>query len=179
MSQPRPVESIPETSAKPSGRRRRMLIKPGIQLRLGGIFAGISMLCLLIQFLLFTSLLTSAASRMTVGGDFLLDLIPGLLYRTLAFSLLIALPLTMLAGVYATFGITGPIHRFESYLREVVKGTQLGPCKIREGDALGELCELINTATEPVRRRQSDTSPAATASASASTKETPKTSEAA
>jgi len=162
MSQPRPVETTPEKSTRPSGRRRRMLVKPGIQLRLGGIFAGISMLCLLIQFLLFTSLLTSAASRMTVGGDFLLDLIPGLLYRTLAFSLLIALPLTMLAGVYATFGITGPVHRFESYLREVVKGTQLGPCKIREGDSLGELCELINTATEPVRRRQTDASPATT-----------------
>lgn len=165
MSHPRPSESTEtsttsstsETSAKPPVRRSRMLIKPGIQLRLGAIFAGLSVLCLLIQFLLFTSLLTNAASRMPVGGDFLLDLVPGLLYRTLLFSMLIALPLTLLAGVYATFGITGPIHRFESYLGGVVKGTQLGPCKIREGDSLGELCELINVATEPVRRRQSGT----------------------
>jgi hypothetical protein len=153
-------ESTPETPVKNAARRRQMLIKPGIQLRLGGIFAGLSILCLLIQFLLFTSLLSNAASRMPVGGDYLLDLFPGLLYRSFFLSVAIALPLTMLAGVYATFGITGPIHRFESYLREVIKGTQLGACKIRKGDSLGELCELINSATEPVRRRKVDASPA-------------------
>jgi hypothetical protein len=145
---------MPETAVKTTVPRRRMLIKPGIQLRLGGIFAGLSILCLLIQFLLFTSLLSNAASRMPVGGDYLLDLVPDLLYRSLFLSVAIALPLTMLAGIYSTFGITGPIHRFESYLREVIQGTQLGACKIRKGDALGELCELINDATEPVRRRK-------------------------
>lgn len=160
MSLPRSPESTTEASApQTSGRRRQMLIKPGIQLRLGGIFAGLSILCLLIQFLLFTSLLSSAASEMPVGGDYLLDMVPGLLYRSLAFSALIALPLTLLAGVYATFGITGPIYRFESYLREVIQGTQLGPCKLRKGDSLDELCGLINQATEPVRRRQTDANP--------------------
>lgn len=161
MSSLHSTESTPATpdTARPSARRRRMLIKPGIQLRLGAIFAGLSILCLLIQFLLFTSLLSNAASRMPVGGDYLLDLIPGLLYRSLFMSVLVALPLTLLAGIYATFGITGPIYRFESYLREVIHGTQLGACKIRKGDALGELCELINTATEPVRRRQVDARP--------------------
>jgi hypothetical protein len=162
MSLPEPTESPSATSEKSPARRSKMLIKPGIQLRLGGIFAGLTMLCLLIQFLLFTSLLTNAASSMPVGGDFLLDLVPGLLYRSLAFSALIALPLTMLAGVYATFGITGPIYRFESYLREVIKGKQLGPCKIRKGDSLDELCGLINDATEPLRRRQVDATPAGT-----------------
>jgi hypothetical protein len=154
MNHPRSNEPPPE--AKNPVRRRRMLIKPGIQLRLSGIFAGLSVLCLLIQFLLFTSLLTNAASAMPVGGDYLLDLVPSLLYRSLLFSVLIALPLTLLAGVYATFGISGPIHRFESYLRQVIHGTQLGACKIRKGDSLGELCDLINAATEPVRRRQLD-----------------------
>jgi len=147
-------ESTPETPVKTNARRRQMLIKPGIQLRLGGIFAGLSILCLLIQFLLFTSLLSNAASRMPVGGDYLLDLVPSLLYRSLFLSVAIALPLTMLAGIYTTFGIAGPIHRFESYLREVIRGTQLGACKIRKGDAFGELCELINSATEPVRRHK-------------------------
>jgi len=156
MSQSRPEESSTETAEPGRYRRRTMLIKPGIQLRLGGIFAGLSILCLLIQFLLFTSLLSNAASDMPIGGDYLLDLVPGLLYRSLFLSVAIALPLTLLAGVYSTFGITGPIHRFESYLREVIQGTQLGACRIRKGDALNELCDLINTATEPLRRRQVD-----------------------
>lgn len=134
-------------------RRRQKLIKPGVQLRLAGIFAGLTVLCLLLQWLLFSSLVTSAANRMPVGSEYLLDLVPELLTRSLLLSSLIALPLTLLVGIHATFGITGPIHRFETYLREVVRGTQLGPCKIRKGDALGELCGLINEATEPVRRR--------------------------
>jgi hypothetical protein len=135
-------------------RRRQKLIKPGIQLRLSAIFAGVSVLCLLIQWLLFSSLLAGAARDLPVGSEYLLDVVPSLLYRALGFSLLVALPLTLLAGVHATFGITGPIYRFESYLKEVIRGTQLGPCKIRKGDALGELCELINQATEPVRKRE-------------------------
>jgi hypothetical protein len=134
-------------------RRRRTLIKRGIQLRLALLFAGLSVVCLLTQWLLFSSMLANAAHKMPVGGDYLLDLVPSLLYRALAFSVLIALPLTLLVGVQATFRISGPIYRFESYLKEVLRGTQLGPCKIRGGDALPELCELINQVTEPVRRR--------------------------
>ncbi len=169
MSRPTLSETLPTSDClSDSGhelrsRRRRKLIKPGIQLRLSAIFAGVSVLCLLIQWLLFSALLVSAANDLPVGGEYLLDLIPGLLFRSILFSLVIALPLTLLAGVHATFGITGPIHRFESYLREVVRGTQLGPCKIRKGDGLGELCELINLATEPVRRREVEGEPQPTA----------------
>ena len=133
-------------------RRRQKLIKPGIQLRLSGIFAGVLMMCLLLQWLLFSAMLSNAAQEMPVGGEYLVDLMPSLLLRSVLFSFLVALPLTMAIGVLATFRITGPIHRFEMYLREVIRGKQLGPCKIREGDALGELCDLINKATEPVRR---------------------------
>ncbi len=154
MSQPQVAESSQETAAEMPSRRRQKLIKPGIQLRLGALFAGVSVLCLLIQWLLFSSLLAGAARDLPVGSEYLLDVVPSLLYRALGFSLLVALPLTLLAGVHATFGITGPIYRFESYLKEVIRGTQLGPCKIRKGDALGELCELINLATEPVRKRE-------------------------
>lgn len=152
LPRPEPQEKLEQKN--PAHRRRRKLIKPRIQLRLGGIFAGLTVICLLIQWLLFSSLLVNEASQMPVGGDYLLDLIPALLTRSILFSALIALPVTLLAGVRATFSITGPIHRFESYLRGVIDGTQLGPCKIREGDSLDELCELINRATEPVRRRQ-------------------------
>lgn len=153
-----PTPPAPESAQ--ANRRSRTLIKRGIQLRMAVLFAGLSVVCLLTQWLLFSSMLANSAHKMPVGGDYLLDLVPSLLYRSLAFSLLIALPLTLVVGVQATFRITGPIHRFESYLKEVIRGTQLGPCKIREGDALPELCELINQATEPVRRRQAEPAPA-------------------
>lgn len=147
------AETVPAPSADPV-RRSKKLIKPGIQLRLAGLFAGLSLLCLLLQWLTFSSLLSNAASEIPVGGDYLLDLVPGLLFRSLLISGLVALPLTLLVGVHATHRLTGPIYRFETYLREVARGTQLGPCRIREGDAFSELCAQINAATEPIRRRQ-------------------------
>jgi hypothetical protein len=144
-----------ETVAQPaSHRRRRKLVKPGIQLALSGVFAGVSILSLLLQALLFSSLLTSTADRMPVGGNYLIDLMPTLLLRSVLFSLGIVLPLTLAVGVLATFRIAGPVHRFEAFLRAVIQGVQLGPCKIRKGDAFGDLCELINEATEPLRRRE-------------------------
>jgi hypothetical protein len=142
------------------GRRRQHLIKPGLQLRLAAIFAGVATLCLLVQWLLFGALLAGAVHDLPVGGEFVLELVPGLLRSALLFSLAIALPLTLLVGVHASSGILGAIHRFESYLRGVVAGTQLGPCKIRKSDGLDELCALINQATEPVRRRELGRDPA-------------------
>jgi hypothetical protein len=145
---------IEPTSSPERSKRSKKLIKPGIQLRLAGLFAGLTVLCLLLQWLTFSSLLSNAASAMPVGGDYLVDLVPGLLFRSLLISMAVALPLTLLVGVHATHRLTGPIYRFENYLREVAAGTQLGPCKIREGDEFSELCAQINAATEPVRRRE-------------------------
>jgi len=156
-----PTEAVPERA-----RRSQKLVKPGIQLRLAGTFAGLTVLCLLLQWLTFSSLLSEAANSIPVGGEYLLDLVPGLLFRSLLISTAVALPLTLLVGVHATHRLTGPIYRFESYLREVARGTQLGPCKIREGDAFGELCAQINAATEPVRRRAVQSSGASSADSS-------------
>lgn len=146
----------PETAAapgKPSFRRRRQLIKPRLQLRFGLIFTGLTVLSLTLQGLLFSSMVVGVAERMPAGGEYLLDLLPGMMMRSVLFSLALAVPMTVLVGVHSTFPIIGPVHRFESYLRGVIAGDQLGPCKIRQGDDLGELCDLINQATEPVRRR--------------------------
>ena len=152
-----PTPRVEAAESAPRFRRRQKLVKPGIQLRLAGVFAGLSVLALMVQWLLFSSILTNAANRMPVGGEYLLDLMPTLLLRSVLFSLGVVLPLTMMAGIQATFRLTGPIYRFESYLRGVLQKTQLGPCKIRDGDALNELCGLINEVTEPLRRRTAET----------------------
>jgi len=162
MSQPTLAHASTEVSEERPKHafRFQKLIKSGIQLRLSGILAGVTVVCLLIQWLLFSSLLSNAAGQMPVGSEYLLDLIPTLLTRSILVSVAIALPLTLMVGIMETFRITGPIYRFESYLGEVIRGTQLGPCKIRKGDALNELCDLINQATEPVRRRAVSHGPA-------------------
>jgi hypothetical protein len=135
-------------------KRRIKLIKPRLQLRMIATFVGLSALGFLLQALLVAMLLSQTAAEMPEGGPYLMSLIPQMPIEILLMSFGMFLPLTFAVGVLVTFRIAGPIHRFEKYLTAVAKGEQLGPCRIRKGDELHELCELINQATEPVRRRQ-------------------------
>ena len=75
----------------------------------------------------------------------------------LSFGLL--LPFTFAIGVLITFRVAGPVHRFYVYLAQVIRSEEVGPCRLRKGDDLQELCELINKATEPIRRQQTKSSP--------------------
>ncbi len=134
-------------------KRRRKLIKRGLQLRLTGLLAGISLLCFGLQLLMVQLALSDAANALPSGNAALQGAIPGILWRTLLMSVLVFLPLIALVGVSATFRIAGPVYRFEQHLRSVAAGEQTGPCKIREGDELHELCDAINNAIEPLRAR--------------------------
>ena len=131
--------------------RRTKLIQPRLQLWLVTSFVGLAALGLLMQFLLLGYRLTSPSAELELGAE-VADGVPGLLLETLVFSLAVLVPIIFGIGILLTFRIAGPIHRFEQYLRSVVRGEQLGPCKIREGDRVQTLCDLINQATEPVRR---------------------------
>jgi len=141
-------------SPKRPYKRRIKLIKPRLQLRMVATFVGLSALGFLMQSMLVAMLLAKTASDMPEGGPYLMSLVPQLPIEILVMSFGMFLPLTFAVGVLVTFRIAGPIYRFEQYLGAVTRGEQLGPCKIREGDELHELCALINQATEPVRRRQ-------------------------
>ena len=68
--------------------------------------------------------------------------------------MLLLLPATFAVGLLVTHRLIGPIYRFEKYLAQVIAGETREPCRIRKGDELVELCDLINRATEPVRERQ-------------------------
>lgn len=141
-------------SAQPKRpKRRRKLIKGKLQLSLAAIFAGLSTLALLLQALAFGAMLANAANTMPVGGDYLLDMMPTVLGWSVVFSLGVVVPLTVAVGITTSFRLVGPVHRFEEFLREVIRGRQAGPCKIREKDAFSDLCGLINQATEPLRHR--------------------------
>jgi hypothetical protein len=45
------------------------------------------------------------------------------------------------------------------YLTELASGANPKPCRIRDGDELQDLCELMNRATEPLRRTESPPTP--------------------
>ena len=138
---------------RPSYLRRKKLIKPRIQLRLIGTFLSLIVLSFVLQAQLISSELAKLSLESSVVG-LPSDAIPGLVLRTLAFSCLIFIPLVLALGVLSTFRLAGPIYRFEQYLSQLAKGEYPGPCSIRKGDDLQELCDHINAAVETLRAAQ-------------------------
>lgn len=132
-------------------KRRVKLIKPSLQLKLVGTFVGMTALTLLLQYLLVTAHLTDAATRMPDGGSQLMALLPEMLTKVLLLSFLVVLPLMFCVGVLTTFRIAGPVYRFEQYLGSVTRGEEVGPCRLRKGDELWDLCDRINEATAALR----------------------------
>lgn len=132
-------------------KRRNKLIKPSLQLKLVGTFVGLSALTLLLQYLLITAYLADAATHMPDGGISLMAIMPEMSTKVLLLSFLIVLPLTFCVGVLTTFRIAGPVYRFEQYLGSIARGEEIGPCRLRKGDELWDLCDKINEATAVIR----------------------------
>lgn len=140
-------------------KRRIKLIQPRLQLKLVFVFIGMAACSMLLQFILFTSTVTDVATRLPSDGLVLVEEMPRLLYGTLLISFALFLPLMFGVGVLVTFRFAGPVYRFKVYLQQVIRGEQPDDCRLRKGDELQDLCELINQATEPLRRRGADQEP--------------------
>ncbi len=126
--------------------RRIKLIKPRFQLKLIGVFLGLSALGFLLQALHVAFRLSELASSMPEGGGHLMAVLPELPIEILIFSFGMLLPLILAVGIFVTHRIAGPVYRFEQYLGQVTRGEAHGPCKLRKGDELQDLCDVINTA---------------------------------
>lgn len=136
-------------------RRRIKLIKPRLQMKLVGVFVGLSALGFLLQSLHVGLRLSELAASLPEGGSYLMAVMPELPLEILLVSFGMLLPLTVAVGILVTFRIAGPVYRFEKYLEAVIRGEETGPCRIRKGDEFHELCELINQATASVRELRS------------------------
>jgi hypothetical protein len=135
----------------PAYRRRIKLIKPRLQLKLIGVFVGLSALGFLLQSLHVGLRMSELAASVPEGGTYLMAVMPELPLEILLVSFGMLLPLTIAVGILVTFRIAGPVYRFEKYLKAVIAGEEAGPCRIRKGDEFQELCELINQVTSAVR----------------------------
>ena len=133
--------------------RRIKLIKPLLQLKFVGVFAGVSALGFLLQSLHVGLRLSELAASLPEGGSYLVAVMPELPIEILLVSFGMLLPLTVAVGILVTFRIAGPVYRFETYLKAVLRGEETGLCRIRKGDEFHELCELINEVTAAQRER--------------------------
>lgn len=137
-------------------RRRFRLIRPKLQLRLILAFFGVSTLSLVLQYLVFLRVLAGAAEKLPNDGPILVPALHGDLWLVLALSFGLLAPATFVIGVLVTHRIAGPVYRFETWLKQVLAGETRADCKLRDGDELTDLCELLNQATATLRAGQSD-----------------------
>lgn len=135
---------------RPKFRRKRYLIKKGLQFRFIGVI-----------FLL--ALLTSIVTGWTVFttgwgllGEKLADVYPQgrLLYvlRTtnlaLVKNLLFVSPFIFLLGLLFSHKIAGPVYRIEKAIYEIANGNLALKIKLRRGDELRDIAALLNDMTE-------------------------------
>lgn len=132
--------------------RRVKLVRPKLQLRLILVFAGMCALSLTLQYILFTNIVAGVAAELPHDGPILMDQVTDLLVAGFLASFGLLLPVTFVIGVLVTHRFAGPVHRFEAFLHNVLRGEQRDDCVLRDGDELGELCRLINEATLPLRQ---------------------------
>jgi hypothetical protein len=142
--------------------RRRKLIKTSLQLRLTLVFVVLAFMAALLQVIFMNRAILSLSQKLPVGGDELLMQLPGVLGQNLALTVVVLLPLMIAVGILATHRIAGPIYRFETYLGQVARGEDVGPCRLRKGDELQELCQRINEAVTALRESSGKTAAAAT-----------------
>lgn len=137
---------------KPEQRRDR-LVRPRLQLRLILAFLAVATTALLMQFALFSSVLTTAAADLPQDGPILIERTSGIALTILLVSLGVLLPLCFFVGILVTFRVAGPLYRFEKHLEAIARGVDPGPCRIRKGDDLQDFCATFNAALTRMRDR--------------------------
>lgn len=132
-------------------KRTKRLINSGLQLKLILTFVGLACVASLFEVILLNRAVTYVAAQMPRDGGILLAELPGVLRTSVLLCLGVLVPVTIGVGLVLTHRIAGPIYRFESYLRSIVAGEQIGRCKVRDGDELQDFCELLNEAVSTLR----------------------------
>lgn len=134
-------------------KRRIKLIQPRLQLKLTGWFLSVTAIGMLLQYMLFGFFLTELAIQLPGQGAYLVAQADKMLLQALGISFVLALPLTLAVGILVTFKVAGPVYRFEEHLKSIARGEDIGPCRIRKGDELQELCRRLNSAVDALRAR--------------------------
>lgn len=145
-----------------TNRRKKYLIRPRVQILSALIVVGSVGLSLLVLTLLAqSSVATLATDHPRITREYVADLQSELL-RDLALAAGVLGPLAFAIGVLMTFRIVGPIYRLETYLLQLMRDEDIGPCRLRAKDELHDFCDVLNEAVERLRNsaREMPESPA-------------------
>ncbi len=131
--------------------RKNRLPNPQFQLRWIGTILGYCALALIVQTLVVGAQVAQSAEEFAMAETNPLQLIHGILLRSLLLAAVLVLPCLAVMALKRTFVTAGPLYRFEQHLKQVAAGEWPGECRIREGDEHQNLCDLLNAALESAR----------------------------
>ena len=137
-------------SAKPGFRRKQYIIKKGLQFRYIGLVFGLALIASLVTGW------TVFATGWHFLGEKLASVYPQgrlvYIFRATNFALirnlLLVSPLVFILALLFSHRIAGPVYRIEKTLEEIAKGNLGLKIRLREGDELVDLADMINGMTE-------------------------------
>lgn len=140
-------------------KRKKKLIKPMFQLKIACACLGLALMAVLTMMILLNQAILDFADKGWVDSVALQNEWIGVLLTKLGIALLIFAPMTLALGVILMHRVAGPLYRFEQFLAAVARGEHPQPCRIRKGDELVDMCELLNRFTAPLRDGSVDLAP--------------------
>lgn len=120
-------------------------------MRFGIAVVATAVIAVLLQSLVVRHQLGATAAELPNDADELAALLDGALAKALLVALAVLGPLSLGLSMRSLQRLVGPLRRFRGYLASLRAGEKTGPCTIRRGDDLEELCDLLNLATAPLR----------------------------
>ena len=139
-------------------KRIQKLNKAGLQVKLILAFLLVASVSALFQVYLLNRFALVVSRKLPTDGDRMLSQLPEMLTTSLTLTFAVLVPGTFLVGLLITHRIAGPIHALERYIERHLAGEKQGPCTLRKGDELQELCELVNHALGKTQAQISSTS---------------------
>ncbi len=134
-------------------RRRTKWVRPELQLKvigaallLGVVILTVNLILLRVNLLQFKEPPTETATEVVakVRASFV---------RATVVSLVAAIPLSVLLGIFFSFRFCGPIYRFRKFFQELDAGRWDSDCHLRQGDNLQDLRAIINRVLRSMRER--------------------------
>lgn len=137
-------------------RRRRYLVKKGLQFRyLGLILAAVVLPVIFVSGCLYYLIFFLMAEQLAIPESIAYNLLP--VFNKINFMLLVGTPalvlLLLCLGLIISHRIAGPIYRLEKDLDEIAKGNFSIRIKMRRNDELISLAEKINKILQRVQEK--------------------------
>ena len=123
--------------------RTKRVIAPGFQFKVTVRFLCIALTLTLAQTFILNHTMMEVVRDLPHDEGIMLALWPELLLENLLFTLAYSIPITIVGGLLITFRVAGPEYRIKQHLSSLIRGEDPGPCRLRKGDSLGEVAELV------------------------------------